>query len=207
MIAQRHYSTLAQTVVVPGSSPEKPEPGVVGSSTGATSSGAVRYSAHLRARSTSSISGPQTPTTGGSFNISPPPSFPLPPTPPNVRAARLASLAHKKSFSSGFSFGAVDDMNEIDALTAGVLPLLVPGLNIGSMKIKEGDWTPPGTFSKSKGKTLAKKLSEFGEDFSSPEIHSTPARRRAREPRGRKESGHKRNHFSLPRYVFPEFPP
>lgn len=201
MIAQRHYSTLAQTVVVPGSSPEKAESSAVGSSTGAMTSQVARHSTHLRARSTSSISGPQTPTSGGSFNISPPPSFPLPPTPPNVRAARLASLAHKKSFSSGFSFGPVDDMNEIDALTAGVLPLLVPGLNVNGMKIVEGDWTPAGTFSKSKGKKQVQKLNEFGEDFSSPEVHSTPARRRAREPRGRKQSGHKRNHFSLPRYV------
>ncbi|TFK43801.1 hypothetical protein BDQ12DRAFT_643459 [Crucibulum laeve] len=195
MIAQRHYSALAQTVVVPaGSPPEKSS--ILGSASGIAVKNTAGSSNHLRTRSVSSISGPQTPT-ADTFNISPPPSFPLPPTPPNVRAARLAKLAHKKSFSSGFSFGPVDDMNEIDALTAGVLPLLVPGLKVGEeMKIKEGDWTPPGTFSKSKGKKLAKKLNEFGEDFSSPEIHSTPARRR--EPRGRKQSGHKRNHFSLP---------
>jgi hypothetical protein len=106
-------------------------------------------------------------------------------------------LAHKRSFSSGFSFGAVDDINEIDALTAGVLPVLVPGLTVGdNMKIKEGDYSPPGTFSKSKGMKAMKMLAEFGADFSSPEVHFTPARNR---PRGRKESGHKRNHFSLPR--------
>lgn len=91
-------------------------------------------------------------------------------------------------------------MNEIDALTAGVLPLLVPGLTVGQdMRIKEGDWTPPGTFSKSKGKRLAKRLNEFGEDFSSPEVHSTPARARPRQVKGRKET-HKRHHYSLPRY-------
>ncbi|KAF5387916.1 hypothetical protein D9615_000648 [Tricholomella constricta] len=205
MIAQRHYSTLAQTVVVTGSSPEKPQSAdsneALGSASGATTANAVRHSTHLRTRSVSSISGPQTPTSGGSFNISPPPSFPLPPTPPNVRAARLASLAHKKSFSSGFSFGPVDDLNEIDALTAGVLPLLVPGINTDGMKIKE-DRISAGTFSKSKGKKLAKKLTEFGQDFSSPEIHSTPARRRPKEPRERKTSAHKRNHFSLPRHVY-----
>ncbi|GLB34088.1 hypothetical protein LshimejAT787_0109720 [Lyophyllum shimeji] len=202
MVAQRHYSTLAQTVVVPCSSPDKPQPAdpdvVSGSASGATTANAARHAAHLRTRSVTSISGPQTPTTGDSFNISPPPSFPLPPTPPNVRAARLASLKHKKSFSSGFSFGAVDDMNEIDALTAGVLPLLVPGINMDGMRIKEGDWTPPGTFSKSRAKKLAKKLNEFGEDFSSPEVHSTPARRRPKEVRARKTSAHKRNHYSLP---------
>ena len=199
MVAQRHYSALAQTVVVSGTSPDKQQATelFVGNATGALVN---KPATHLRSRSITSISGPQT-VSADTFNISPPPSFPLPPTPPNVRAARLAQLAHKKSFSSGFSFGPVDDMNEIDALTAGVLPLLVPGLKVGhEMKIKEGDWSPPGTFSKSKGKNAAKKLTEFGEDFSSPEIHSTPARRRPREPRGRKESGHKRNHFSLPRY-------
>ncbi|KAG6910124.1 hypothetical protein DXG01_012883 [Tephrocybe rancida] len=197
MIAQRHYSALAQTVVVAGPSPEKNQSAnpdeVLGSATGANNG--VRHSAHLRTRSVSSINGPQTPTRG-SFTPSPPPSCPLPPTPPSVRAARLASLAHKKSFSSGFSFGRVDDINEIDALTAGVLPLLVPGLNMYSMKVKEGDRSPSGTVSKSNGRRVARKMKEFGGDFSSPEIHSTPARRR--EPRNRKTPAHKRNHFSLP---------
>ncbi|RDB19888.1 hypothetical protein Hypma_012825 [Hypsizygus marmoreus] len=200
MIAQRHYSALAQTVVVAGSSPEKREAVdanlALGAASGAATTNVARRSSHLRSRSVTSVSGPQTPT-GGSFNISPPPSFPLPPTPPSVRAARLASLAHKKSFSSGFSFGAVDDVNEIDALTARVLPLLVPGLNTDGMKIKDSEWSAPGTFSKSKGKKVAKKLNEFGEDFSSPEVHSTPARRRPQASRSRKES-HKKKHFSLP---------
>ena len=210
MIAERHYSALAQTVLVPGPSPEERDSVdanlAFAATTGAAPLNAVRDSAHLRTRSVSSISGPKTPITGDSFNLSPPPSFPLPPTPPSVRAARLASLAHKKSFSSGFSLGPVDDMNEIDALTAGVLPLLVPGLNVDGMRIKDGDWTSPGTFSKSKGKKLAEKLNEFGADFSSPQVHSTPARRRPREPRGRKTPAHKRNHFSLPRYGFPAHP-
>lgn len=209
MIAQRHYSALAQTVVVPGAGSPAAEGNhesigpstLVGLATGATANKRASHSSHLRSRSVSSVNtGPGTPTKERN-NISPPPSFPLPPTPPNVRAARLAMLAHKKSFSSGhdFSFKAVDDINEIDAMTAGVLPLLVPGLKVGEdMQIKHGDYTPPSTFSKSRGKTIAKKLTEFGEDFSSPEVHSTPAR--TRQPRRRKES-HKRNHFSLPRYV------
>lgn len=199
MVAQRHYSALAQTVVVPNRES-------VGTSTlMSAASGAANkrtsHSSHLRSRSVTSVNtgnGCSTPT-DREFNISPPPSFPLPPTPPNVRAARLAMLAHKKSFSSGFSGKEIDDINEIDAMTAGVLPFLVPGLTVGDeMRIKD-DHSPPGTFSKSKGKKVAKKLTEFGEDFSSPEVHSTPARKR--QPRGRKESGHKKNHFSLPRYV------
>ncbi|KAJ7126406.1 hypothetical protein C8R43DRAFT_931944, partial [Mycena crocata] len=197
MVAQRHYSTLAQTVVVPGS-PEKRTStgGHLVAASGVGPNRPARQSAHLRTRSGSSIQ--HSPTTD-SFSISPPPSFPLPPTPPNVRAARLAHLKHKKSFSSGFSFGAVDDMNEIDALTAGVLPLLVPGLKVGdNMRIKDGDWTPPGSYSRAKGRRAARRLNEFGEDFSSPEVHSTPARTRARQPRPKKTSMHKRHHFSLP---------
>ncbi|RXW25474.1 hypothetical protein EST38_g448 [Candolleomyces aberdarensis] len=191
MVAQKHYSTLAQTVVVsPGQTPDKQQ--AVGNATGVI---IQQTTTHLRSRSITTISGPETPS-GSSFNdISPPPPFPLPPTPPNVRSARLAQMSHKKSFSSNYSFNAIEDVNEIDALTAGVLPLLVPGLTVGQdMKIKDGDYSPPGTFSKSKGLKAMKKLKEFGEDISSPEIHSTPARRR---PRNRKDS-HKKNHFSLP---------
>ena len=202
MIAQRHYSTLAQTVKV-STSPER-RASVdrnmmlnTGATTGVSKS--RPDSTHLRTRSVSSIYVPRSPCPADSFDISPPPAFPLPPTPPNVRAARLAK--HKKSFSSGFSFGPVDDLNEIDALTAGVLPLLVPGLKVGdNIKIKNGAYTPPGTLSKVKNKKVAKMLEEFGGDISSPEFHSTPAR--AREPRNRKTSGHKRNHWSLPRYVY-----
>jgi hypothetical protein len=202
MIAQRHYSALAQTVVVPGgTTTDRDSAGanaLLSTATGAAKSRHTNQSSHLRTRSVSSMNGPATPQSREDSSISPPPSFPLPPTPPNVRAARLAMLAHKKSFSSGFSFGTVDDINEIDALTAGVLPVLVPGLTVGDdMKIKEGDYSPPGTFSKSKGMKAMKKLAEFGAEFSSPEVHSTPARHHA--PRGRKESRHKRNHFSLPR--------
>ncbi|KAJ7228232.1 hypothetical protein GGX14DRAFT_611844 [Mycena pura] len=195
MVAQRHYSAVAKTLLVP-SSPEKRA-----SSNGHTAAASgigserPRHSAHLRTRSASSIQ--QSPT-AESFSPSPPPSFPLPPTPPNVRAARLAQSKHKKSFSSGFSFGAVDDMNEIDALTAGVLPLLVPGLKVGdNMRIKDGDWSPPASFSRTKGKRAARHLHEFGGDFSSPEVHSTPARTRA-QARAKKTSMHKRHHFSLP---------
>ncbi|KAF8640126.1 hypothetical protein AX17_001362 [Amanita inopinata Kibby_2008] len=197
MIAQRHYSALAQTVVVPSTSPGKQETAEPNQLLSATTAIAIgKPSSHLRTRSISSFSGPESPSIGGSLNISgPPPSDPLPPTPPNVRAARLAQLKHKKSFSSGFSFGPVDDVNEIDALTAGVLPLLIPGLKVGSnMKIKD---EKPGTLSKNKSRTIAQRLREFGGEFSSPEFHSTPARH-IRDPRGRKQSAHKRNHQSLP---------
>ena len=210
MIAQRHYSAMAQTVVVPAGPVSPITVSARDSAGAATLVGAASgvaskrnsHASHLRSRSTSSVGPAPTQAAQEHYNPSPPPSFPLPPTPPSVRSARLALLAHKKSFSSGFSLAADLDseMNEIDALTAGVLPLLVPGLKVGDdMKIKKGSYTPPGSYSKAKGKKVAKRLAEFGEDFSSPQVHSTPARRR--QPRGRKESGHKKNHFSLPRCV------
>ncbi|KAF9535135.1 hypothetical protein CPB83DRAFT_831204 [Crepidotus variabilis] len=202
MVAQRHYSAMAQTVVVPAGTGNRESAGantLVGATGVASKRGS--YASHVRTRSGASTytqERPQTPLDRETACISPPPSIPLPPTPPNVRAARLAMLNHKKSFSSGYSIKENhDDINEIDAMTAGVLPLLVPGLKVGDgMKIKDGEYSPPGTWSKHKGMKMAKKMSEFGEDFSSPEVHSTPAR--TKQPRNRKVSGHKKNHFSLP---------
>ncbi|KAL4076429.1 hypothetical protein V8B97DRAFT_1921875 [Scleroderma yunnanense] len=206
MIAQRHYSAVATTVVVPAS-PERQEElvdGVVSVATGIALDPDVTPNAnsHLRSRSVSSVIG-QAITTG---DISPPPSDPLPPTPPNIRNAKLAQqqLIHKKSYSSGFSFGAVGDgdINEIDALTAGVLPLLVPGLKVGDeMKIKNFEFSPPlsSTVAKKPRALKAARGSDFGvltrDEFSSPQLHSTPAQECRRV---RKISAHRRNHFSLP---------
>jgi len=208
LVAQRHYSTLAQTVVFQGpaanTAGNRESAGastLVGGASSGVASKRGSYASHLRTRSISSTNELRPPTPAEhEKSISPPPSFPLPPTPPSVRAARLAMLAHKKSFSSGISLHEVDDINEIDAMTAGVLPLLIPGLRVGgNMKIKDGEYSPPGTLSKTKGLKINKKLAEFGEEIYSPDVHSTPAR--SRQPRGRKVSGHKKNHFSLPRYV------
>ncbi|KAK0461650.1 uncharacterized protein EV420DRAFT_1619180 [Desarmillaria tabescens] len=201
MIAQRHYSALARTMVLPSGAPEKVA--ITGNdllavdkavASGAMPSSRRVSSSHLRTRSVSSMSVNQNGRREAS-NISPPPSFPLPPTPPSVRAARLAK--HKKSYSSGFSFGAVDDFNEIDELSAGLLPILVPGLKVGEgMKIKERNVASRGKTTRMKGKKLP--LAEFGQDeFSSPEMHSTPAKSKTVTNRTRKES-HKRNHLSLP---------
>ncbi|KAI5999860.1 hypothetical protein F5J12DRAFT_270440 [Pisolithus orientalis] len=208
MIAQRHYSALATTVVVPAS-PDKQEEladGVVSVATGVAveSAAAPGAASHLRSRSVSSVIGQA--ITTEDLDISPPPSDPLPPTPPNIRNAKLAKqLMHKKSYSSGFSLGAVgsEDMKEIDALTAGVLPLLVPGLKVGEdMKIKDWEFSPPLSSTVAKKSRRAPKGShgsDFGvlarEEFSSPQLHSTPAQERRR---GRKVSAHRRNHFSLP---------
>ncbi|KXN92346.1 hypothetical protein AN958_08577 [Leucoagaricus sp. SymC.cos] len=167
MIAQRHYSALAQTVTVHG---------------------------HLRSRS---VTTPSTLTPAGSFKVAPtpPPPFPLPPTPLNVRVARVA-LSHKKSFSSGFNFGQIDDMAEIDALSAGILPFFVPSLSIGDdAKVKDDSgFSTPVSYNERKGMKMLKNMNEFGLDFSSTQASSTPVRR----PRNRKQSGHNKNRYSLP---------
>ena len=107
-----------------------------------------------------------------------------------------------------FSFGAIDNTNEIDALSAGVLPLLVPGLKVGSeVKITE-DWKAAPRFSwggENGGSKLRKSRvpSELGgmlSELSSPQFHSTPyARKASTQARAKKTAAHKRHHFSLPR--------
>ena len=205
MIAQRHYSALAQTVLMPD---KRESAGAsqmldVASATGVILKETSSRSAHLRTRSVSSISDAQTPTTRCT-NMTPPPACPLPPTPSRTRAVRLARLGHKKSFSSGFSFGAVDDVNEIDALTAGVLPLLVPGLKVGAdVRIKE-DARAPASGKRSKQSAN----SEMGSlRIPSPQIPSAPLRRKMRTLREERISGRrKKSHFSLPGFVpFPSF--
>ncbi|KAI6112822.1 hypothetical protein F5141DRAFT_1063160 [Pisolithus sp. B1] len=149
MIAQRHYSMLATTVVIPAS-PERQEDPIdamtlIATGVAVESSVAPGGTSHLCARSISSVISQA--ITMEDLDISPPPSDLLPLTLPNVRNVKLAKqLMHKKSYLSGFSLGAVvsEDMNKIDMLPAGVLPLLVPGLKVSEgMKIKEWEFLPP----------------------------------------------------------------
>lgn len=203
MIAQKHYSTLAMTMVVPPSpdperksfnaSPEEVE--TTGIASGVAIHERSEGRSHCRTRSTSSIS------TSRSRNvISPPPAFPLPPTPPSVKAAR--AMAHKRSYSSGLS------ITEIDALSAGILPHLVPGLKIGEGVRISGDWRLSSAShirGSMTGKTfddfLANLPNELGGlpgEFSSPEFHSTPATNGKKVGQKAKKVGHKRHHFSLP---------
>lgn len=199
MVAQRHYSTLAQTmVVVPGSNSDKGEC-AVGSATGAAVHKSIG-AAHLRTRSISTSTGPQTPTSSTFNDVSTPPPFPLPPTPPSVQAARLASKSHRKWYSSSQSFGPVDETNEIDSLTAGVLPNLIPGLLIGpEMKVTDGAYSPAGTLGRNKSVDIPE---EFGMSFSSPDAHPTPTL----VPKHGAKSGsrsHRRSNLSLSRYAHP----
>ena len=218
LIAQRHYSALAQVIAVPPSPTAAsmldragiPESDSVAAS-GVDSKRTSRHS-HLRARSVSSVNGTDA-RADPRFPVSPPPASPLPPTPPSVREKKARLLAHRKSHSqssssAGFSFGPIagDDMAEIDALSAKMLPLLVPGLKVGNdIRVRE-DWgwsTSPreaaGTMRSSK--TVPAEMGGYSTDFSSVMGTSTPAEQKLAAPRDRKMSGHRRNHFSLPRYV------
>jgi hypothetical protein len=205
MVAERHYSALATTVIVTAS-PEKQGGDLLTVTTGAgmeKRKSALSGSSHLRSRSVSSVIG-QAISTDYSPSPSPsrPPSQPLPPTPPNVRLAKQQStrtLIHRKSYSSGYSFGAAvnDDVNEIDVLTAGVLPLLVPGLRVGSdLKIKdfEFEFDPPISSTVTKKKRLPTSRTQQDDvDF------GVLTKGGCESTAPKKASAHKKHHFSLPR--------
>jgi hypothetical protein len=204
MVAERHYSALATTVIVTAS-PEKQGGDLLTVTTGAgmeKRKSALSGSSHLRSRSVSSVIG-QAISTDYSPSPSPsrPPSQPLPPTPPNVRLAKQQStrtLIHRKSYSSGYSFGAAvnDDVNEIDVLTAGVLPLLVPGLRVGSdLKIKdfEFEFDPPISSTVTKKKRLPTSRTQQDDvDF------GVLTKGGCESTAPKKASAHKKHHFSLP---------
>ncbi|OJA13174.1 hypothetical protein AZE42_12150 [Rhizopogon vesiculosus] len=98
----------------------------------------------------------------------------------------MLTIIQGKSYYSGFSFGAVvnDNISEINVLTAGALPLLVPGLKVGNdMRIKDLSSIPQSDFG-----MLAKG------DWEAPAVPSTSDNGKAKP---RKTSAHKRHHFSL----------
>ncbi|CDO73787.1 hypothetical protein BN946_scf185015.g116 [Trametes cinnabarina] len=224
MIAQRHYSALATTMVVPrsptadrrASSMDESAVGIAVSGVETPQAQKTRHSQHLRVRSVSSITGSHN-GADPRFPVSPPPASPLPPTPPSVRERKARLLSHRKSQSQssssvGFSFGAVgaDDIAEIDALSAKVLPLLVPGLTVGADVRIRDDWGLPSPHDRHRRQTGTMKSSRtvpvemgglssgFSTDFSSPDMHSTPAEDHKTQPRQKKTSMHRRHHFSLP---------
>ncbi|KAI9000773.1 hypothetical protein BD414DRAFT_532602 [Trametes punicea] len=224
MIAQRHYSALAMTMVVPRSPTVERRASMDDSAIGVAVSGvetpqtqqATRPSQHLRVRSVSSINGSSI-GADPRFPVSPPPASPLPPTPPSVRERKARMLSHRKSQSQssssvGFSFGPVagDDIAEIDALSAKVLPLLVPGLTVGADVRVRNDWGLPSprdrdvrqTGTVKSSKTVPVEMggfsSGFSTEFSSPDMHSTPVEDKKVPPRKKKTSVHRRHHFSLP---------
>ncbi|EKM59746.1 uncharacterized protein PHACADRAFT_181716 [Phanerochaete carnosa HHB-10118-sp] len=208
MIAQRHYSTLAMTVNLPPS----PKPKRVSSREVAATTAVeveaglaeTKRHSHLRARSISSINSIPRSVIGG------PPSTPLPPTPPTLKCFKAANaskrLAHRKSYSANdeFSFGPIENDNtrEIDELFAGLLPLLVPGLEVGEdIKITDSWKMSPTVMSRSGRARKSHVPSELGStagDISSPLFQSTPQNRRSQtQTRTRKISAHK-THASLP---------
>ena len=209
MVAQRHYSAMATTVYLPpspkfasGSVMQRSSVGKPLDDIGAVSTGVERGITKGHIRSHSASSSLQTPRSSmqNRFPLTPPPSSPLPPTPPNVRA-----LPHSRSHSSsgsGFSFGPIGHANQIDSLSAGVLPLLIPGLKIGQDMVINASSSPPRSRRVDEIKTRTPpRDDELGfatsTSFNSPEMHSTPARP------GRKRSGaaSKWRHMSLPSWV------
>lgn len=201
LVAQRHYSAMATTVYLSSSarnpaSPTEVEPQAV-------STGIQRGITKGHMRSQSAASTLNTPRNSmHRFPLTPPPSTPLPPTPPHVKA--LHSRNHSSSGTSGYSFGPIANPNQIDSLSAGVLPLLVPGLRVSKELVRSNPNTklPPlrdPWAGKPKMATLPKRVTvtppredEFGfssVSFHSPELHSTPAH-----PKDKK----KRKHLSLP---------
>jgi hypothetical protein len=202
MIAQRHYSAVATTVIVPPS-PEQSE----GRKSPDTDVDSVRFATgvafgkdetpkgHLRTRSVSSMNGSRSP-------ISPPPASPLPPTPPTLKNARAAQLIHRRASTLDFSFGAIEAENtrEIDALSAGVLPILITGMEVGqNVRIKDFAPALPRTNASTKSKKRLSGLrdSMTSMEFGTPEGASTPKKGKLGSLK-RSSSGHKRGRFSLP---------
>lgn len=216
MVAQRHYPARAAAVYLNHGS--QPSGSTTPSETNAIASGVERgmTRTHMRTQSASSTtrghmrtqsasSSMQTPRSSGQwrFPLTPPPSTPLPPTPPNVRA--LHSRSHSSTSGSGFSFRPIGNTNQIDTLSAGVLPLLIPGLKVGSdVLVKDSPIAQRHTISGRRAETVKsrKKVTppfedeEFGfgmsSSFNSPEVTSTPAAKPG------KRSGNRWRHMSLP---------
>ncbi|KIM91232.1 hypothetical protein PILCRDRAFT_169800 [Piloderma croceum F 1598] len=179
LIARKHFSTPAQTIMVPAS---ERQPGILdppGAAIDKPSNG------HLRARSISSA------MRLSSMGFT-------------VKNARLAKMGHRKSLSSdALPLKVIDDINEIDAMTAGLLPRLVPGLKVGRrMKIRDSIM-PTDMFTE---KELSPEFRVLGasEALSSPELHSTPARKEEAQPG--KISEHNRNHYGSLWYVYTKLP-
>ena len=175
MIDQRCCSAVATTVVLASPVRMESPDGLMGVATGVDVASTVSpASSHLRSRSVTSVVAHAVSTP----DISMPPSQPLPPSPPNIRNAK--QLLHRRSRSFKCSFGAADnsDIGEIDPLTAGVLPLLVPGLKLGE-GARTRDWegfNPPCSSTITKKKLPRVVQPPFGselgvlgrDDFASP---------------------------------------
>ena len=230
MTAQRHYSQLAMAVVIPpslesekrtDSNPSTPIPstpveGVIATGVNMTTP-PNRGNTHLRTRSATSWASPQ-------FPVSPAPNSPLPPTPPNRFATHrktqsTASARQSAVDLSGYDFGYVarGDSNEIDALSAKVLPLLVPGLTVGAdTRVTPGDAipSPPSLLTPTRRSSQTSERSskdrhaqagatpEFGghaiDEIGEPCFHSTPHYGNARTPK-KSAAERKKHHFSTPR--------
>ncbi|KAI0092171.1 hypothetical protein BDY19DRAFT_983646 [Irpex rosettiformis] len=194
MIAQRRYSAVAMTVILPPS-PQRDisEDATPTAAIDATPSN-TKKTGHLRPRSLSSISVPCSP-------VSAPPTSPLPPTPPSLKSfksqAAAKRLAQRRSLSTleGLSFGPADNTTEIDAA---LLPLLVPVIKVGDDVTTTENWrTSTPKSSRKNEERKSKVTSNSGETSTSDPSSSLP---RKSQTNGRKKSTptRKRHYFSLP---------
>ena len=176
MVAQRHFSTmaLASTVHLPPSKPTSPalqmefnqdialaqsdEPSEHSAiATSISISKRNAQTSHLRTRSSSSVISARTRSmknaNAHTNPLTPPPAFPLPPTPKSVRSI----AQHGRSYSDSSSFVTPKSKSssvqtfEIDALSAQILPVLRPDVRVGSDIIVRDDW--PESFSTHEYKT------------------------------------------------------
>lgn len=140
LIAQRHLSAMALTMTLPPSSPPSineehhvlKRSSVSHSRSQSASSNIVRRSsasAHSRSQSASSV---------GRHYPSTPPSESLPPTPESLKGPGIRHVRAKSS-ASMYSFSPIGATTQIDGLSAGMLPLLVPGLKVGKDIVRD-DW-------------------------------------------------------------------
>ena len=198
MVAQRNFSAMATTVYLrPLGAQQTSVDNNASGTAEAMSMGVERTITRGHVCSQSASSSLQTPRTSmqSRFPLTPPAS-PLPPSPLNVRAFRHSRP--QSSSGSRFSFGPIGHTSQIDSLSAGVVPLLSPGLKVGWDTVINDSSSPPrmrgGNEVKSKTPLRDDELgSTTSTSFNSPVMHSTPAG-----PGKRSGAANQWRHLSLP---------
>ncbi|KZW04382.1 hypothetical protein EXIGLDRAFT_24303 [Exidia glandulosa HHB12029] len=144
LVAERHTSTMALTMNLPPSVPQSIDgdhnvvrrTSVAHSRSQSASSNVMKrtsVAAHSRSQSASSIGRGRFPS-----SPTPPPDSPLPPTPESLKGPGIRHVRAKSS-ASMYSFNPITATTQIDGLSAGMLPLLVPGVKV-SKDIVRDDW-------------------------------------------------------------------
>ncbi|KAI5981380.1 hypothetical protein EDD15DRAFT_2379769 [Pisolithus albus] len=123
-----------------------------------------------------------------------PPSNPLLATWPNIHT----TTGVQKAYSSGFSLGVAGHQkhNQTDAITTGVLPLLLGLRPIEDVKIKDWEFSPPLSSTVAKKSCHGADFSALAwEEFLSSQLHFYATRSVAEAGKFLFAGGH---HFNLP---------